>query len=561
MFQSSHLPAHALDALSHYKQAALVVTGSPAIRFRASHNWALLSQLCGLPPLEAYANSMTILPHVVWLGASAQDRYKCLATTQVGILATEAATAAISQTRYDLALEWLEQGRSIVWGQTLQLRTPYDELSTDHPDLAEELQYVSTQFEHASMSLSSGPSTACGGELPHETARKHRWLAQKREELIEYIRHLPGLEDFLRPPNASKIMSWVQDKTIVVVNVHELRCDALILQAGARDITHVPLTEFSVQKAKEARAELGRCLLGRGCQRGIKPDRRKLTFKDILELLWDEVVKPVLDHLGITHPLPVDDLPHITWCTTGPLSFLPLHAAGDYSSPSTVLPNLVISSYTPTVSALKKHTSSPTAFSGILTVGHESAIRGMNPLPGTRDELNRVQKHAKGLSFTRLDEKNACTDAVLQAMQDHSWVHLACHASQNKTDPTKSAFHLHDADLDLNTISRNPLKNAQFAFLSACQTATGDSDLPDESIHLAAGMLNTGFPTVIATMWSISDKDAPIVADKVYECLLEGGVPDSGKAAKALHKAVAGLRQQIGDDEFERWVPYIHIGR
>ncbi|KAG9088853.1 hypothetical protein FS749_001806 [Ceratobasidium sp. UAMH 11750] len=378
------------------------------------------------------------------------------------MLATEAATAAISHTRYNLALEWLEQGRSIVWGQTLQLRTPHDELYAVHPDLAEDLQSVSAGFERASTALSSGTSTQAGGELPHETARRHRSLAQRREELIEFVRRLPELEDFLRPPKASQIMSWVQDKTTVIVNVHELRCDALIIQAGARDIAHIPLPEFSVQKAKEARAELGRCLLARGSQRGIKPDRRKLSFKDILELLWTDVAKPVLDHLGITHPLPVDDLPHITWCTTGPLSFLPLHAAGDYSNPATVLPNLAISSYTPTVGALKLRTSPPAKFSGILAVGHMSAIPDckLQALPGTRDELDRVQEHAKGLLFTRLDEANARTDSVLQAMKDRSWVHLACHASQNKTDPTKSAFHLHDADLDLDTISRNPLENA-----------------------------------------------------------------------------------------------------
>ncbi|KAG9085100.1 hypothetical protein FRC06_003734, partial [Ceratobasidium sp. 370] len=260
------------------------------------------------------------------------------------------------------------------------------------------------------------------------------------------------------------------------------------------------------------------------------------------------------------HPVPVDDLPHITWCTTGSLSFLPLHAAGDYSSSSTVLSNLVISSYTPTISSLRQPTSSPTPFSGILAVG-QSATLGLEPLPGTREELNRIQGLASGIAFTRLDEENARTDAVLEAMKGHSWVHFACHGSQDREDPMKSALHLHDGRLDLATIHHHPLKNAQLAFLSACQTAAGDSELPDESIHLAAGLLMAGYPAVIATMWSISDKDAPLVAEKFYECVLEGGVPDSRKAATSLHKAVASLRETIGVDKFARWVPYIHIGR
>jgi hypothetical protein len=38
------------------------------------------------------------------------------------------------------------------------------------------------------------------------------------------------------------------------------------------------------------------------------------------------------------------------------------------------------------------------------------------------------------------------------------------------------------------------------AFLSACQTAKGDEDMPDQAVHLAASMLFCGFKSVIATM-------------------------------------------------------------
>ncbi|KAG9074473.1 hypothetical protein FRC06_010664, partial [Ceratobasidium sp. 370] len=407
---------------------------------------------------------MLLLPQVVWFGTSIHDRHERLAC-EVGILATEAATAAIEQRRFDLALEWLEQGRSVVWGQTLQLRTPYDELHAVHPQMAEELQYISHEFERTSMSLYAGTATGGSEESPHETAQRHRWLAHRREELLEYARSLPGLEDLLRPPKAPKILSWVQDRTTVIVNVHKFRCDALIMRAGTQTITHVPLVGFSVRKAESARAELASCLLAYGIRRGVKKGdlAHKPAFTNILALLWYDVVKPVLDHLGIIHPLPVDDLPHITWCTTGALAFLPLHAAGDYSSGGTVLSDLAISSYTPTISSLKQSTSSPATFSGILAVGHDSATRGLSKLPGTRKELDIIQRQAKALSFTRLDEEHACTDTVLKQMKEHSWVHFACHASQDRTDPMKSALHLHDKDLELATIYCHPHKNAQLA--------------------------------------------------------------------------------------------------
>ena len=73
-------------------------------------------------------------------------------------------------------------------------------------------------------------------------------------------------------------------------------------------------------------------------------------------------------------------------------------------------------------------------------------------------------------------------------------------------------------------------------------------------------MLMAGYPSVIATMWSIQDEDAPLIAEKVYAELLEGGVADTRKTARALHDAVAHLRDRVGEKNFARWVPYIHIG-
>ncbi|CCO38153.1 hypothetical protein BN14_12318 [Rhizoctonia solani AG-1 IB] len=114
--------------------------------------------------------------------------------------------------------------------------------------------------------------------------------------------------------------------------------------------------------------------------------------------------------------------------------------------------------------------------------------------------------------------------------------------------------------LDLVAINRRSFRNKGLAFLSACQTATGDEKLPDEAIHLASGMLMAGYPSVIATMWSVMDEDAPFVADRVYAQLMKDGKIGNGEAGKALYYAVKALREKVGEKEFGRWVPYIHIG-
>lgn len=110
--------------------------------------------------------------------------------------------------------------------------------------------------------------------------------------------------------------------------------------------------------------------------------------------------------------------------------------------------------------------------------------------------------------------------------------------------------------------------SAEIAFLSACQTATGDAERPEEAIHLSAGMLMAGFRTVFATMWSIGDMDAPVVADEVYAYLLEargGGEKtehdaEEKPAAYTIHRAIARLREKVGEQAFHKWVPFMHVG-
>jgi CHAT domain-containing protein len=148
---------------------------------------------------------------------------------------------------------------------------------------------------------------------------------------------------------------------------------------------------------------------------------------------------------------------------------------------------------------------------------------------------------------------------VKQGMRECSWLHLACHGTQDVTQPLRSALLLDNGErLELSDVIKMPLPNAEFAFMSACQTATGDKRLSEEAVYLAAGMLLAGYRSVVATMWSIQDKDAPLVADEVYGCLLAEEQPDYTRAANALHRAVEQLREQ--GKPFASWVPFIHVG-
>ena len=125
----------------------------------------------------------------------------------------------------------------------------------------------------------------------------------------------------------------------------------------------------------------------------------------------------------------------------------------------------------------------------------------------------------------------------------------------------KSAFALHDGDLSLNKIASKRLSNGQFAFLSACEAASGLEDLPGEAIHLAGGLQFSGFLSVIATMWSIRDDDASKVADHTYRSLFRNGLQglDPSEAAMALNRAILQLREDPSIT-VDRWAPFLHFG-
>ncbi|CEL57237.1 hypothetical protein RSOLAG1IB_08449 [Rhizoctonia solani AG-1 IB] len=564
------------NALKCFEKSATLSFGYPRPRFNAARNWArIASESSGVNDnsLQAYQKAIELVPQIVWLGSTIEQRYNDVGP--IGELAVEAAAAAIFVQRHELALEWLEQGRSVVWNQILKLRAPLGDLSAVNPSLARQLEMIANEL-HATGSrvdvifYDKPPANESSLE---EVSQRHRRLAEDYELLINQAQKMPGCQNLLRPKEASLLMEAAQDGPIVVINIYKSRCDALLIRPNQGGLTHIALPKLSHIKVVEAQANMETLLQSHGVRKREQFRRpwqeekddviRFNRFAQILEDLWVQLVEPVVKTLGILHASITNDhhLPHITWCTTGPLSFLPIHAAGYYTTPGPKLYELAISSYTLNLASLLSATRSlDNSPPKILLVG-QHATPGQSQLPGTKKELYNIRKHVQeNFKCTQLEGSTATTEAVLTAMDQHEWVHLACHAHQNINNPTESGLFLQDGVLDIKRISQNAFCNKQLAFLSACQTATGDKILADETVHMASGLLTAGYPTVVATMWSVMDADAPLVADRFYEILLNNPNPNHKQAAKALHASVRLLRETVGEEQFVRWLPYVHFG-
>ncbi|KAG9120532.1 hypothetical protein FRC07_003934 [Ceratobasidium sp. 392] len=243
---------HLHHAVGCARRATESVVGDPSTKFAAARIWALESDLHDLPSLlEAHQQAMNLIPQIVWLGADTHRRYETVAG--LDDVAIEAVIAAIRYQEYDLALVWSEQGRSIVWTQLLELRTPFDQLYEIDPILARELRQVTQDLELAESGTLSRSELSTDQAAIEQVAQQHRRLAERREQLITEARKLPGMNDLLRANSAASLFAAAKAGAVVVVVIHERGCYALVIRPNCTHTSCVALTRLTHSKISAAR--------------------------------------------------------------------------------------------------------------------------------------------------------------------------------------------------------------------------------------------------------------------------------------------------------------------
>jgi CHAT domain-containing protein len=194
---------------------------------------------------------------------------------------------------------------------------------------------------------------------------------------------------------------------------------------------------------------------------------------------------------------------------TGELSFLPIHAAGETRyGVLECAADYFVSSYVPTLSALTKSRAGLPSFPRNEVTGILAACRNSPHQP----RLDNVEKEVEIAMdcFTRASARilhslspnvsSTLLQEAFLAQKSAHVLHLACHGVQEE-NPLESAFLLSDGRVTIETLMHIHGPDALLAFLSACQTAKGSADQPDQAVHLAASMLFGGFRSVVGTMW------------------------------------------------------------
>lgn len=152
--------------------------------------------------------------------------------------------------------------------------------------------------------------------------------------------------------------------------------------------------------------------------------------------------------------------------------------------------------------------------------------------------------------------KEAATKAALNVNQDLRIAHcghFSCHGSFNLASPLESALILANEErLTLAEIFGLTLNQCRLVTLSACETGmTGLNDISDEYISLPSGFLYAGSPSVVSSLWEVSDLSTAFLMIKFYENFSQCPQQEAGAVAVALNQAQKWLRNLTTED-FEK---------
>jgi hypothetical protein len=539
-YARDHDPDRLDQALARYAEGATTPTAPVLLRARLSRSLARLAASERLWPQAALAWDQVLdqLPALADRHLLSRDRQEHLLL--LSGLGPEAAAVRLRLGDTDGAWQAFEAGRGVLVNQAVQTHADASALLAQDRGL-----YHRFEALRSVLNAADGEQDAITLPVSEQNRRSaaRRAAAAEWAQVIASVRRLPGLERFGLPPDPAQLRAAAAEGAIVAPCVTEAGADVLLLTSAGADSFRLDRVDYAVA-ARHADA-----FLAAGAGDRNTGDE---AIREVLAWLWDAVCEVVLDRLGYTGSASGQGQgpwPRVWWVPSGPLSVLPLHAAGR-PGVGTVM-DRVISSYTPTVGALlQARRRKPPARVRALAVG-VPAVPGLRELASAEGEAGAV---ARGLGAAPLLGADATVPAVVAALGSATHAHFACHAVTDPGDPGGSCLMLADGRLSVRDLAPVLASDGYLAYLSACGTASGGHRLLDEPVHVASALHAAGFAHVIGTLWPVDDGVADQLARAFYRLLTAGQEP-----AAALHAAVRGLRDAQPDNP-ALWAAHVHVG-
>lgn len=542
--------------------AAQVPNSPPSARIDSARLAANLAMELNEYPdaLLRYELAIDLLPRVAWHGIDRTDRERFLA--KMNGVPSLACTAALLVGSPERAVTLLEASRGRLWSQLLDLRHDFTRLHEALPDLADRLDAIRRQLDPpfvSPMTPDAAPAPAWSVSADEDRAQ----LAREWDALLGQVRCHPDFADFLRSPAFDDLATVGDHGPVVTVTMGRNHCDALILSDGHLDV--LPLTSADTPTCLAMARTLLGALTAVHTEDDPGPDvaaEAERAIANVLAWLWRTIAEPVLDLVGFDSPM-TTELRRMWWCLTGPLSMLPMHAAGRHpgTDPGASVLDRVVSSYTTTLDALQQARGTFTARQPVdkvllVTPGSDGEL---SFLSGGEREAAFLGSILDGDRLRRLSGPAATLQRVRDELPNHRIFHFGGHAAHDPHQPWDGGLRVADGHLTVSDLARCRPGAGALAFLAACQTATAGTALPDENINLVSAMQCAGYQQVIGTLWPVHDAPAAFVTRQVYRHIVRDDHVDLADTATALHHAIRRLRQRHPDRP-RIWAPFVHVG-
>ncbi|KAF5608221.1 uncharacterized protein FSUBG_4757 [Fusarium subglutinans] len=520
-----------LEKASECFLEALQNTNAPPIsRVRAGS--ALLQ--CCPDKQKAYRAAQVIiglLPQLITRSHETSDKQHA-AGSRAGMACSAAAAALQADRPVFEALQVLELGRGVLAKYSEEMLLGPLQMGQLPAEQAKVYKHLRDELK--------GSATPVLPEMgssfqKHVSGLNERYdLAKELEDLIGEIRKLPGFEDLWTAPTEAETLEAAKYGPIVVINVSRARCDALLIEK--HQMRSLALPNITNDLYQFARAG-------------------DFGSSKVLEWMWDNITKPVLDTLGYSRPPKEGTWPRVWWIPTALLTLFPLHAAGYHrkESSETVL-DRVVSSYSSSIRAIirgrQKELSSSFSSKAVpraLLVGMQHTPES-GSLPYANKEIDIVQKLCESAGLETVRPRPRKED-VFEQLLDCKIFHFAGHGYTDENDPSNSHLRLEDWQEDPFRVAdlqqMNLREHAPFlAYLSACGTGQMKRyNLVDESIHLISAYQLAGFRHVIGTLWKVSDQCCVDIARTTYETMRDLGLSDES-VSWGVHQASRELRDK-----------------
>lgn len=535
MYRVTSTRAYADRGLNAWESAAAMEIGDPNVRFEAAARWGEFADEIGDKDsaLRAFSRATELLRQLAWRGFALDHRESALSGKTWVV--REAVRLSLDANLVETAFELFELSRNLLWEQASDLVRPLDaELG---PDIISDMRSVQMRLARLE-GIGFVREASEPGRLSVDEER--RALNARWTTLMEVARR-----DAASAISLDEAVRLSHPRACVMVNVSSTKSHAMVLNNDSCTVIQLPGLDWDSAGEVAVRINLAITRCARHPNNGWYRYRANHELLEGMDWLWRVLVAPIVDATGLRD---------IVWVTTGPLVGLPIHAALSKGRLGRSGTSDIVSSYSRSVYALRAEMGG--------RVSQMTLIGGANA-PG-KPRLAHVEEEMDAVAAlvgvaTRADEATPTVDEFLHLLHESPCLHVACHGALNRHSPSMSVLSMRDGEVTLRQIFAHAPPSPQWAFISACETASVPAGLTEEGLNVAGAFQAAGYPSVVGTLWQVDDAFSAWFASALYQRLVVDGTLETALASQALHDVMDEFRRRLPRKPI-LWAPYVHFG-